>query len=343
MSGEGVVLARELPRRRGLAGAVQHLRGHDADPVAGRRARDGLASRPGARSPGPGRSSSPGRWPVRRARFADEMERMHAAQLADEDDQGRWTAMRPDLEIGGAAGVRTSGRPRSLLARRGLDPMTSSFKRQVAGQPLAQVDNPDPFAAPVWRSPVYQTPHVGDLGRAARPPRLAGVLVRVSAPAARRRRRGASVHLAQARLAGRGRPGRLGGHRACAWPTCCGRTGSPRTWSRRRGTTWRHWFYRRRWQAAMTLAGLAPSYRGRVLVPVLASVRAAGAVDLVTVRLVTGQSPRRVRRQDTQPRPRVRRAAVPGPRLRAGPGHAGVRPVRHPRRPDRRADQSARW
>ena len=36
---------------------------------------------------------------------------------------------------------------------------SSSFKRQVAGQPLAQVDNPDPFAVPVWRSPVYQTPH----------------------------------------------------------------------------------------------------------------------------------------------------------------------------------------
>jgi hypothetical protein len=36
----------------------------------------------------------------------------------------------------------------------------SPFSRQVAGQPLAQVDNPDPFAVPVWRSPVYQTPHV---------------------------------------------------------------------------------------------------------------------------------------------------------------------------------------
>jgi S-DNA-T family DNA segregation ATPase FtsK/SpoIIIE len=55
---------------------------------------------------------------------------------------------------------------------------------------------------------------------------------------------------------------------------------------------WRCWFYRRRWTAAMTLAGLAPSYRGRVLVPVLAGVRAAGAVDLVSVRLVTGQAPR---------------------------------------------------
>jgi S-DNA-T family DNA segregation ATPase FtsK/SpoIIIE len=53
----------------------------------------------------------------------------------------------------------------------------------------------------------------------------------------------------------------------------------------------RHWFYRRRWMAAITLAGLAPSYRGRVLVPILAGVHAAGAVDLVTVRLVTGQAP----------------------------------------------------
>jgi hypothetical protein len=54
---------------------------------------------------------------------------------------------------------------------------------------------------------------------------------------------------------------------------------------------WRALYYRRRWQAAMTLAGLAPSYRGRVLVPVLTDVRTSGSVDLVTVRLVTGQAP----------------------------------------------------
>src|SRR5215475_5334070 len=41
----------------------------------------------------------------------------------------------------------------------------------------------------------------------------------------------------------------------------------------------------------MTLAGLAPTYRQRVLLPVLAGVRALGAVDLVAVRLVTGQAP----------------------------------------------------
>ena len=28
----------------------------------------------------------------------------------------------------------------------------------VTGEQLAQVDNRDPFAVPVWRSPVYRTP-----------------------------------------------------------------------------------------------------------------------------------------------------------------------------------------
>ncbi len=54
---------------------------------------------------------------------------------------------------------------------------------------------------------------------------------------------------------------------------------------------WRWWFYRRRWQAAMTLAGLAPDYRGQPMLPVLAGVHRNGAVDLVRVGLVTGQAP----------------------------------------------------
>jgi S-DNA-T family DNA segregation ATPase FtsK/SpoIIIE len=53
----------------------------------------------------------------------------------------------------------------------------------------------------------------------------------------------------------------------------------------------RGWFYRRNWHAAMTLAGLAPMYRGRVMLPLLGKVRVTGAVDLVTVGLVTGQAP----------------------------------------------------
>ena len=54
---------------------------------------------------------------------------------------------------------------------------------------------------------------------------------------------------------------------------------------------WRHWYYRRRWHAVMTITGLAPLYRGRVLLPVIAEVAAGGPVDRVTVRLVSGQSP----------------------------------------------------
>ena len=41
----------------------------------------------------------------------------------------------------------------------------------------------------------------------------------------------------------------------------------------------------------MTLAGLAPDYRGQPVLPVLDNVHRAGAVDLVRVGLVTGQAP----------------------------------------------------
>ncbi len=41
----------------------------------------------------------------------------------------------------------------------------------------------------------------------------------------------------------------------------------------------------------MTIAGLAPSYRGQVMLPVLGRVRGAGCTDRVSVRLVSGQSP----------------------------------------------------
>jgi DNA segregation ATPase FtsK/SpoIIIE, S-DNA-T family len=168
--------------------------------------------------------------------------------------------------------------------------MPSSFKRQVMGQPLAQVDNPDPFAVPVWRSPVYQTPHAiiwtvqlvrliwRLLWFALRHPLLAGgcaLLVftwfklgwlGLAALAAFIAIDGALAYL--------------------LWPEWFARHVVQAARNR-----WRHWFYRRRWQAAMTLSGLAPSYRGRVMVPVFAGVHTAGAVDLVTVRLVTGQAP----------------------------------------------------
>ena len=54
---------------------------------------------------------------------------------------------------------------------------------------------------------------------------------------------------------------------------------------------WRRWYYRRRWQAVMTITRLAPTYRGRVTVPVLDGVKVTGCTDQVTVTLVTGQNP----------------------------------------------------
>jgi S-DNA-T family DNA segregation ATPase FtsK/SpoIIIE len=168
--------------------------------------------------------------------------------------------------------------------------MPSSFKRQVAGQPLAQVDNPDPFAVPVWRSPVYQTPHavIWAVQFVRLVWRLVWFLVRhplIDAGCA-------ALVFAWLKL---GWPGLVAlvlvavmslALSYLLWPEWFARVIVQGTRDCRR-----RWFYRRRWTAAMTLAGLAPSYRGQVLVPVLAGVHRTGAVDLVTVRLVTGQAP----------------------------------------------------
>jgi S-DNA-T family DNA segregation ATPase FtsK/SpoIIIE len=167
--------------------------------------------------------------------------------------------------------------------------MPSSFKRQVMGQPLAQVDNPDPFAVPVWRSPVYQTPHAviwtAQLVRLIW--RLVWFIVRHPLPASGC----ALLVFTYLRL---GWVGLVALSAFIAtdvalvylWPEWFARHVVQAARDQ-----WRHWFYRRRWQASMTLSGLAPTYRGRVLVPLLVGVQAAGAVDLVTVRLVTGQAP----------------------------------------------------
>src|SRR6201995_5654185 len=48
--------------------------------------------------------------------------------------------------------------PASGTTWRGAHRMRSSRKGAVTGESFAQVNNPDPFAPPVWRSPVYRTP-----------------------------------------------------------------------------------------------------------------------------------------------------------------------------------------
>lgn len=168
--------------------------------------------------------------------------------------------------------------------------MRSSFRQQVAGQPLAQVDNPDPFAVPAWRSPVYQTPHF-----IIWPVQLVRLLWRILWFLVRHPLLDATATLLVFTWLKLGWPGMVAlaasavtalGMVYLLWPDWLMRHVVQALRDYRR-----HWFYRRRWQAAMTVAGLAPSYRGRVLVPVLANVHAAGAVDLLTVRLVTGQAP----------------------------------------------------
>ncbi len=53
---------------------------------------------------------------------------------------------------------------------------------------------------------------------------------------------------------------------------------------------WRGWQYRRRWAGVLTIAGAAPWYQGRIILPVLGKVTATRYTDRVQVRLVSGQS-----------------------------------------------------
>ncbi|SCL15954.1 DNA segregation ATPase FtsK/SpoIIIE, S-DNA-T family [Micromonospora rhizosphaerae] len=54
---------------------------------------------------------------------------------------------------------------------------------------------------------------------------------------------------------------------------------------------YRRWLYRRNWQAAMVTARLAVSFDHHTVLPVLRKVRCASGVDVVAVRMVTGQIP----------------------------------------------------
>src|SRR5712671_3667402 len=160
----------------------------------------------------------------------------------------------------------------------------------VAGEQLAQVDNRDPFAPPVWRSPVYRTPE---------PVIMIVQLVRLiwrvlwfvlTYPTV-----DAVAALVVVTWLGLSWPGLVG----LAAMAVVGLTGlrvlQPLWFARfvagpvRDWLRW--WFYRRRWKAAMTLAGLAPDYRGQPMLPILGTVHRAGAVDLVRAGLVTGQAP----------------------------------------------------
>jgi S-DNA-T family DNA segregation ATPase FtsK/SpoIIIE len=164
------------------------------------------------------------------------------------------------------------------------------MRKVVTGSQVAQLRNPDPFAVPAWRSPVYRTPFafvaivqaarvlwrlacfVGRHPFAAAVAALVGWLyVMAGWPALAILASSLAVILAVWRW---------------RWP------GSFSRWiavpARNR---WRSWRYRRRWPSVMTISGLAELYQARVLLPVLGKVTTTSHVDRVAVRLVSGQSP----------------------------------------------------
>jgi S-DNA-T family DNA segregation ATPase FtsK/SpoIIIE len=159
----------------------------------------------------------------------------------------------------------------------------------VTGEEIAQLRNPDPFAVPAWRSPVYRTPlWIVAIVHAARLLyRLVRLLARHPVLVL-----AAIVGVLMWRIIGWLGLAVLAVSIAAAlmiW-----RWRFPASFSRFIGTParsqWRAWHYRRRWAAVMTIGRLAPIYQGRVLLPVLGKVSATRYTDRVQVRLVSGQS-----------------------------------------------------
>jgi S-DNA-T family DNA segregation ATPase FtsK/SpoIIIE len=163
------------------------------------------------------------------------------------------------------------------------------MRKVVTGSQVAQLRNPDPFAVPAWRSPVYRTPFlVVALVQAAR---LAWRAIRFVL----RHPTGAAAAI-----------GAVLAWQLIGWPVLAvlavSVVGVLALWWWRFPSSfsehvvapvhnrWRTWHYQRRWGAVMTIGRLAPVYQGRTLLPVLGKVSATQFTDRVTVRLVSGQS-----------------------------------------------------
>jgi len=163
------------------------------------------------------------------------------------------------------------------------------MRKVVTGDQVAQIYNRDPFAVPAWRAPVYRTP-------------LTLVLIVHAARLLWRLARFVTRHTVAILavlawvLAWRvvGTAGLLALVLSVAVVLVAWRWRFPASFTRWIGTLarskWRAVHYRRRWGAVMTIGRLAPSYQGRVLLPVLGKVTATKFTDRVSVRLVSGQS-----------------------------------------------------
>ena len=162
---------------------------------------------------------------------------------------------------------------------------TTSF----SGQQLAQIDNPDPFAPPVWRSPIYHTP-----GWVIAIVQLARVLIALVKFLARHPVLDLVLAVEAFAWSLAGWPGPVILTISAAVMLICWRLYWPGSFSRIIGSKargrWRRWHYQRHWLAVLTIAHLVPVFRGQVLVPVLGKVRSTRFTDRVVVRLVSGQA-----------------------------------------------------
>ena len=189
---------------------------------------------------------------------------------------------------GAALQLALAGRP--LFSPRTKQEEVTRMRPVVSGQQLAQIHNTDPFALPAWRAPVYHTPAIFTLIA-----QLARLLWRTGRFTGRHPFATLMTLLAYELW------------RSVSWPGIIAlvliTTGVLVFWrlrwpasftryvARPAMARWRRWHYARRWTAVMTIARLAASHWGRVLVPVLGKVTSTGCTDLVQVRLVSGQCP----------------------------------------------------
>jgi S-DNA-T family DNA segregation ATPase FtsK/SpoIIIE len=163
------------------------------------------------------------------------------------------------------------------------------MRKVVTGDQVAQLYNPDPFAIPAWRAPIYRTPFI--FVAIIQAARMLGRLVRF---VFRRLAEIAAVALVLVGWRLIGSVGLLALAVAAAVALVVWWRRYPVSFTGWAGipvrSRWRAIHYRRRWDAVMTIARLAPSFQGQVLLPVLGKVRATTFTDQVMVRLVSGQS-----------------------------------------------------
>ena len=160
---------------------------------------------------------------------------------------------------------------------------------RFSGQQLAQVDNPDPFAPPVWRSPIYHTP-----GWVITIVQLIRVIVALVKFLARHPLLDMVFAVELLAWSQAGWPGPVVLTATVTATLACWRVRWPASFSRFIGQPVRgrrrRWHYQRHWLAVLTIARLVPVYRGQVLVPVLGKVSSTKFTDRVPVRLVSGQA-----------------------------------------------------